>query len=1000
MKIFLRKLFIATTLLTAIGQTVMAQNPQQEFLDRGAVAVKTDGGVFLSWRSLESDDKDLKFDIYRDGVKITDEPLLFQTNFIDPAGTESSVYRLQATLNDAVKETTDVAAVWPELFHRIHIDRPEGGISPAGGVTADDPNGKTALTEPYHYTYTPGSCSVGDVDGDGIYEIFLRWDPTNFADNAHRRYTGNVYIDCYRLTGEKLWRIDLGQNIRAGNHYTQFMVYDFDGDGKAEMAVKTAPGTIDGQGNPVLMGNDKVTDDYRNNVGLILSGSEYLTVFDGLTGANLATESYQPLRSVISSSKWGDSYGNRSERYLACVAYLDGIKPSIVMCRGYYTAAYIAAWDFDGHNLKLKWLHKSEEKGKGLYGEGAHSITVGDVDGDGCDEIVYGSACLDHDGQNIVYRTGFGHGDALHLGDLDPDRPGLEVFMVHEKTDTKYDTEFRDARTGEVIWGLLQTGNDIGRGLAADITDSHRGYEMWPQADYTDGTKANKIFDVAGNCVSTNRPSVNFRVYWDGDLLDEILDGTSITKMNSDLTSIKSVMDFSSYSNAKSVAQTKSTPCIQADLFGDWREELVYYDGSTMSDLLVFTTTIPTEYKVPCLMQDHIYRMAVAWQNVAYNQPPHLGYYLPDMFSGNPRISVSTSDLTRLVEIGYEMEPITGTWANAPSFVAEGLPEGVTLTVDESAQTFSISGSPVAEGTYEFTLSTSGAEPRASVSGSIIVIPGVEIECVAHYPFEQLGETTPNLIYGEAKKGGKNEALSVEGPVGNAVELSQVGVYYSQDAYDAIQLGKKDFTILLWFRSTGRDAYLFHKGHTDECWVGLEYKSGRLKFAVDDDVQKSEVSIDATEIFNDEWHHAALVRESSTGTLKIYIDGVLLGEAPDQTGSVSDKNLPLIIGNSCGLDNRFNGCLDEFRIYTGAMTDRLVREDFLKGDAPAGITEVKVNNGFTAITNLTLVDAITGRTVARGRGVAENVTSTAAPGIYILIAETNGRREISKIAVR
>ncbi len=999
MKFTFGNVLAAAALLAGFTCPVMAQTPQQEFLDRGAVAVKTDAGVFLSWRSLADDDKNLKFDIYRDGVKITDEPIQFHTNFTDATGSVNSVYQIKASLDDAVKETTDVAAVWPEVFHRIHIDRPEGGISPAGGVTADDPNGKTALTEPYPYTYTPGSCAVGDVDGDGTYEIFLRWDPTNFADNAHRRYTGNTYIDCYRLTGEKLWRIDLGRNIRAGNHYTHMMVYDFDGDGKAELAVKTAPGTIDGTGTPVLMGNDKVTDDYRTNVGTILSGPEYLTVFDGLTGANLATESYEPLRSINSS--WGDSYGNRSERYLACVAYLDGLKPSIIMCRGYYTAAYVAAWDFDGHNLKLRWLHKSEQKGKGLYGEGAHSITVGDVDGDGCDEIVFGSACLDHDG-SLLYRTGFGHGDALHLGDLDPDREGLEVFMVHEEktSDYKYDTEMRDAKTGQVIWGLLQSGNDIGRGLAADITDAYRGYEMWPQADYTDGTKANKIFDVAGNCVSTNRPSVNFRVYWDGDLLDEILDGTSITKMNSDLTSIKSVMDFSTFSNAKSVAQTKSTPCVQADLFGDWREEVVMYDGATMSDLLVFTTTIPTEYKVPCLMQDHVYRMAVAWQNTAYNQPPHLGYYLPDMFSGNPRISVSSSDMTRLVELGYEMEPIHGTWANAPSLVAQALPEGVTLTIDEDAMTFTVSGTPVAEGTYNFTLATSGAEPRATVDGSIIVVAPVETECLAHYPFEQLGATTPNLVYGEAKQSGKTEAISIDGPVGKAVDLSPSGVYYSQAAYDAIQLGEKDFTIMLWIKSPAKDAYIFHKGHTDECWVGLEYKSGRLKFAVDDDVKKSEVSIDATELFNETWHHVALVRESSTGTLKIYIDGDLLGEAADQTGNVSDDNRPLIIGNSCGFDNKYRGCLDEFRIYSGAMTERLIKQDYLNGVIPSGIDDITVDAATTAATRLTLVDAMTGRVVARGRGVAENVTSSVVPGIYILIAETSGTREISKIVVR
>lgn len=500
---------------------------QAETLGRGLVAVKTKAGVYLSWRCLTSDKSSQGYDVYRDGVKVNAEPITGSTNYVDASGTADAKYVVKAVDGGQVVETTPEAAVWPEVYKKVHLDRPAGGTTPDGVA----------------YTYSPNDCSVGDVDGDGEYEIIVKWDPSNSKDNSEKSaYTGNVYIDGYKIDGTKLWRIDLGRNIRAGAHYTQFMVYDLDGDGKAEVACKTAPGTIDGQGKAVLMGDDKVTDDYRvssgSNKGIIVSGPEYLTVFNGQTGAEITTVSYVPLRSVRSDSQWGDSYGNRSERYLACVAYLDGQKPSLVMCRGYYTASYLCAWDFDGKNLTQRWLHKSETAGEGIYGEGAHALTVGDVDGDGCDEIVYGAACVDHDG-SVLYRTGAGHGDALHLGDFDPDHDGLEIWMVHEEKSAAFpwDAEFRDAKTGEILWGQKQSGNDIGRGVVADVSDKWRGCEAWAIADYTSGSKATATYDCKGNKVADKRPSCNFRIYWDGDLYEELLDGTDIVKRNATLTS-------------------------------------------------------------------------------------------------------------------------------------------------------------------------------------------------------------------------------------------------------------------------------------------------------------------------------------------------------------------------------------------------------------------------------------------------------------------------------
>ncbi|MDE6552348.1 MAG: Por secretion system protein, partial [Muribaculaceae bacterium] len=491
-------------------------------LGRGVLAVKASKGVFISWRSLPSDDAKLAFDVYRDGVKVNDAPLTRMTNFTDPDGNVDSKYVIKATIDGVEKESATANNVWASDFMKIHLNRPEGGKSPAGGSK-----------EQRDYTYTPDDVSVGDVDGDGEFEFIVKWFPTNQADNGDQfRYTGNTILDCYKLDGTQLWRIDLGQNIRSGNHYTQFMVYDFDGDGKAELICKTAPGTIDGTGKAVLMGSDKVTDDYREKsgslAGVVKSGPEYLTVFNGLTGAEIHTVAYNPPRSIQAHSKsgWGDANGNRCERYLAGVAYLDGVKPSAIFVRGYYTHSYVWAVDFDGKELKERWLHKSDKAGQGIYGQGTHSLSIADLDADGFDEIIIGSGAVDHDG-SFLHSTGGGHGDALHVGDFILENEGLEIYMPHEDTKGKYATSLRDGKTGKVLYFQPNPGKDVGRGLIANVSSKFSGYEYWSTLD---GNVMN-----AGEAVGTKRPSVNFRIYWDGDLLDELLDTTSISKPNDHL---------------------------------------------------------------------------------------------------------------------------------------------------------------------------------------------------------------------------------------------------------------------------------------------------------------------------------------------------------------------------------------------------------------------------------------------------------------------------------
>ncbi len=601
-----------------------------EPLRRGVIATNTGSGWLVNWRRLIGDAASTQFRLYRDGALITADGFA-NTNLLDKSGSATAQYVLE-TWVDGQRIGQDTALMLANGYWDIPIERPDGGTTESGD-----------------YVYVPGDCMVADVDGDSIYEVVMKWDPCNPSwnaasptavndeantagqkDNSLSGYTGPVLIDAYRMDGTHLWRINLGKNIRAGAHYTQLIVYDLDGDGRAEVACKTAPGTVDALGNHVVMGNDDPSADYRgtngSKSGYVIDGPEYLTVFSGLTGQALATTRFLPPRDTISN--WGDTYGNRSERYLGCVAYLgntsaDGSNrplPSLVMCRGYYTSAFLWAVDFDGASLNTRWLHCSTAAGYGAFGEGAHSQSVADVDGDGFDEIIYGSCTIDHDG-TLLYRTGLGHGDALHVGDFMPDRNGLEVMMVHEETSATYGVEMRDALTGEHLSGVY-AGSDVGRGLCADIDASSRGAEYW-------SSLSDNVYSADGVSLSTKRPTVNFRTYWDGDLQDELTEKGTITKWTGRNSSIQTLVNMVSKYKA-GVDLIKYTPCLQADIFGDWREEQIYYDYATCSHLWIFSTPYPTDYSLPTLMHDHQYRMATVWQTSAYNQPPHLSFHLPD----------------------------------------------------------------------------------------------------------------------------------------------------------------------------------------------------------------------------------------------------------------------------------------------------------------------------------------------------------------------------------
>ena len=742
------KKWIRTLFLAAVpAWSVLAQQPtpvaQMEKLSRGVVAVrKADGGNFVSWRLLGTDPATATFCLLRDGSVIASG--LGVSSYTDSRGTADSRYQVVTYSGDTPLDTSAVAATWADIFRSIRLDRPAGGQTPDG----------------VYYAYMPQECSAADLDGDGDYELVVKWLPTNQKDNSESGYTGNCILDAYRMDGTRLWRVDLGKNIRSGSHYTQFLVYDFDLDGRAEMICKTAPGSVDGMGQYVTEAADKETirtanntADYRSESGYVMTGPEYLTVFDGLTGRAVHTVWYNPNRGFTTgasaqyNAQWGDSYGNRGDRFLACVAWLGGAgeRPSAVMTRGYYTRAYLWAVDFDGSKLATRWLHASvsgnvveltDANGKkttksyrkntsGIgnyytaYGQGCHSIAAGDVDGDGFDEIMFGGAAIDHDG-SLLYSTGLRHGDAHHLGDLLPDRPGLEFMMPHEYE--PWGWHVRDAATGELLYHVTGS-DDTARGVAADIDAAHRGYEFWTSDTYD-------VYAADGSIVSTAaaaRPSLSHRIYWDGTAYDNLLDKTVVTDGKNNR-----IMNFATYGESTQWG-AKGYPCLSADLFGDWREEVVLFNKTDSCTLNIFTTTAETRLRVPTLMHDHLYRLSIAWQQTAYNQPPHLGYYLPDSVGG--RIVYSQPDLRKQqVEQYTAIVPVEGRVANCTRLSVSrtllngkvikyvGLADDFTWNFDDDTKTFRLEGTPTQTGEYAIVLKTTGNVLGTELTDTIRVV--------------------------------------------------------------------------------------------------------------------------------------------------------------------------------------------------------------------------------------------------------------------------------------
>ena len=735
--------------------------PDLTLAGRALVALPaSEGGNFVSWRMMPDDNvAETVFELLRDGEVIATLGPGDPTSWTDAEGQPTSRYSLRVGRQDGENvTTTPELSPWSDIYASARLDRPQGGVTQTREA----------------YSYYPGDCSVADVDADGQMELLMKWNPTNLHDNSITGQTGPVVLDCYKIPAlsgsaevKRLWRINLGTNIRAGEHYTQPVFYDLDGDGLAELICKTAPGSIDADGRYVSEAatdadiraiTTNETNLYAN--GVIKRGEELLTVFSGLTGRALHTVWYSPNRaggiggsaSYPATDFWGDNYANRSERYLSCLAYLEGRShhPSAIFCRGYYTRAYVWAVDWDGTSLSTRWLSAStsptemsvtdaagqtqsrtytsstsgKSEGYTLYGNGAHSLAVGDVDGDDCDEIMYGAATLDNDGW-LLYSTGYGHGDATHLGDFDPDRDGLEYYMVHEEG-PHYGYHLCDAATGEILVEAI-SADDNGMGTIADLDGSRRGAEFWSAADVN-------LYNIQGKAIASMgsaRPH-KFRIYWDGDAQDELLYAATVDKWNPTRQTVEHVTQFGNYGNSTGTGDYgRPWVCLQADLLGDWREEVILWNKTDSCTLNIFTTRIPTEHSVPWLMTDHVYEMSIVWQCVGYNMPPHLSYYLDDYVTGfDPKA----------YKVGqYYFTGYTGNTMLVPQWGEERTVEGNTLSLlaldnEDFDQRFACSRNSD-NTTWRFRDATSTQKGLySSTAGNLIAVLGLhdgdEVQCM------------------------------------------------------------------------------------------------------------------------------------------------------------------------------------------------------------------------------------------------------------------------------
>ena len=585
-------------------------------LDRGLTAMKVSGGVFVSWRILGEEYYDVTYNLYRDGVKVNDAPLSV-SNFTDKGGTTSSTYAVTAIVGGQEQERCATVTPWSSSYKEIKLTH-----------------------EGIRSTLVPNDACCADVDGDGQLEILMKFDNQSEIDQSFPKNGPTVggvvtkeysIFECLKLDGTRLWWVNCGPNMGDFQNNEQNIVgYDWDGDGCAEVVMRACDGTTIhmADGTTYTVGNASVNVRGATGGGanwFVTTDGEYLVYMDGKTGKPYQCLPY-PLKRLESGESdlnkaWGDGYGHRASKHFFGAPYLDGRKPSIFLARGIYTRHKMIAYDVDPqtHQLKERWRWFNNSNGP-WKGQGYHNYCVADVDMDGRDEIVFGSMVIDDNGKGLS-TTGFGHGDAEHVGDLNPYHHGQEVFACMEDNPG---TNYRDATTSQVYFRYT-AGRDVGRCIAGNFSNSYPGGIGTP----TGGSPLSLVTATQNGSLVEDGMNQNFRIYWDGDLCEETFNYSNGKNTAGCIAKYGSWSPIYTCQGSMTNNDTKGTPCYQGDILGDWREEIIMRTSN--NNIRIYSTPTETKWRNYTLWNDHQYRNAMVWQMCGYNQPPRPSYFLGEL---------------------------------------------------------------------------------------------------------------------------------------------------------------------------------------------------------------------------------------------------------------------------------------------------------------------------------------------------------------------------------